>query len=786
MSYQTFSGNLRIERVNFSNDTGWTVARATFVDAPPINTPPVERSFGLVGELGRVKEGDIIYTSGEWTEHAKFGLQLKAKTAAPVLGGSESDLAAFLARMPQMGQARAWQVIRKLGGREATLFALENAPELLCQVPGITEERALAIGDTFLAKQGVADSLAFLSGLNIGERTVAKAIDHWEGKAREYVTDDPYVLTELPGIGFKRADEIARSKLKLAQDDPRRCRAAAELAIKCAEDEGHAWSSQAELCGVGRTRLAMRIRAETALAPPQLERGFDLALCESTLTKRKRPPSIIRRLQRGEDGGHLQGETVRIWKTQTDSAEQDIAENLTRLLHGSDESTTLLLPPDVWGELKPAPEQAEAVNAIAENRVMVITGGPGVGKTATTSAVLRVLNHNQVLVGCCAPTGKAAKRMAEQTGQEAVTIHRLLKYVPGTGFRHDGSTPEHDAGGKWITGGPVDFGAIIVDEASMVDVQLFAALLKAIPTGARLIIVGDVDQLPSIGAGQVLHDIIESGIVPVCRLSRIFRQAEESRIPYVARDINSGRPPDLGAGGDVRFIPEDDAENIAQCIIKAATTVLATSKDGRRAFDPMTEVQVLAAQKSGPAGVEALNRALQQALNPGADGIWIGGGYRTRIGDRVIHVKNNYDLEVYNGEMGAVIAADFKGIPASELYSLGVPLGEGDGTKDRVLVVDFGDRKVAYRKMDVMELLLGYAITVHKSQGSQFPAVLLPVHESHAFMLTRSLLYTGLTRAAEFMVVFGQAKQVVAAARNTRGTGRRTTLQERLLFEAGQ
>jgi len=416
------------------------------------------------------------------------------------------------------------------------------------------------------------------------------------------------------------------------------------------------------------------------------------------------------------------------------------------------------------------------------------------GKTATLSAVLEVLEHNGIDTACCAPTGKAAQRMKEQTGREAMTIHRLLGYVPGQGFRHDDGEVAYDESGR-VAGGPLDVGAVVVDESSMVDTGLFHALVRAIPDNARLIIVGDVDQLPSIGAGRVLHDVIESGIVPVCRLSRIFRQASESRIPYVARDINHGRAPDLGAGGDVMFIGEDHPETLADCIVKAVGTVLPSANParGRRAYDPISEVQVMAPQKGGPIGVEQLNRALQARLNPGSDedGLWIGGGYRARLGDRVIHVKNNYKLLVFNGEMGTVVAADFKGILEDELQDLGMVATDEDvdvisvaidaaGRSDRVVVVEYDDRKVAYTKADVRELLLGYAITVHKSQGSQFPCVVLPVHEQHSFMLTRSLLYTGVTRASELVLLYGQGHQVVRAAQNTRGTERRTTLQEQL------
>ena len=875
MPDQQYDGNLRIERVLWGpSDSGWAVTKASFDDAPPQDAPPVGPQFGLVGDLGAaVAAGDVLFVRGDWVNDAKYGLQLKAKSAARVLGGSEADLAAFLARMPQVGRARAWQILRKLGGREATLQALEGDAHKLCCVDGVTPERADDIAEAYREQQGVADALVFLGQIGLGERLVAKAIDRWEGRCRQLVEHDPYVLMQLSQVGFKRADEIARSALDVARDDPRRCRAAASLAVQLAEDEGHVWSLAAELAGeVERSRLAERIRKDTELSAAELHKG--LALAEQPGTDalgRVQPPLVVRRGPADEDGAkdvHLRGDADRLWSADLDAAERDLAVHLGRLVHGTrraapavpdcpvcsstgktgtvtcwgcggsgsaigtctagerhapvcgkpvycsksaahDRHTVcsaghtdglvtgavrpLDVPDGIWN-FEPADEQAQAVESIAASRVIVITGGPGVGKTASVCAVLSVLEHNGIVTACTAPTGKAAHRMKEQTGRDASTIHRLLKYVPGIGFRHDDGEPEYDEAGNWVGGGPIDAGAVVVDEASMVDTLLFTALVRAIPDNARLIIVGDVDQLPSIGAGQVLRDLIDSGTVPVARLSRIFRQASESRIPYVARDINAGRAPDLGGTGDVQFIGEDDPERLTDCIVRAVAEILPTDNDakGRRAFDPFEEVQVLAAQKSGPVGVETLNRALQQRLNPpGKDAMWIGGGYQAGPDDRVIHVKNNYKRMVFNGEMGSVVLCSFKGLLDHELEdALNDQLPEDitvdrTGRTDRVMVVNFGDRRIAYAKGDVKELLLGYAITIHKSQGSQFPCVVMPVHECHSFMLTRSLVYTGITRASEYVVLYGQSKQIVRAAQNTRGTGRRTTLAARLQHQTG-
>jgi len=798
--------NVRIERVLYAGDRGWTVTRASFEGAHPPDAP-VSGQFAVVGELGRVTPGDVLAVRGDWVNHREYGVQLKTTSAAPVMGGTEADLVAFLARMPQIGRVRARLLMRALGGRAAVLAALEDDPERLTVVDGITLERAEAVAETYRDQVGLADALTFLGGLGLGERLVGRVLETWEGRSRKLIEHDPYILLRVSGLDFKRVDEIARSKLDVARDDDRRCRAAAAIAVRMAEDEGHVWSPAPELDGSESSRLAGRIRKAVELTPAEIQRGLTLAeqpwpnalgWVEDPLTVRRHAlPSL------DNADVHLRDDVDRLWSAQLDFDEQGLAEHIVRLVKGgaaSDTTRDLDVPGDeeIWKGITPAPEQAEAVAAIAEHRVLVTTGGPGVGKTFTVNAVLQVLERNGIETALCAPTGKAAQRMKEQTGRDATTIHRLLGYVPGQGFRHDDGNVTTDESGN-STGGPLDLGAVVVDESSMVDTGLFHALVRAIPNNARLIIVGDVDQLPSIGAGRVLHDLIESGIVPVCRLTKIFRTAADSRIPYVARDINAGKAPDLGAGGDVMFIPEDDPETLAACIVKAVANVLPTSNTerGRRAFDPIAEVQVMAPQKSGPLGVERLNRALQERLNPGGeqDGLWIGGGYRARIGDRVIHVKNNYRLLIFNGEMGTVAAADYKGIMADELDALGLTTGDafGDddtvtapvsidasGRSDRVMVVQLADRLVAYGKEDVRELLLGYAITVHKSQGSQFPCVVLPVHAAHSFMLTRSLLYTAVTRASELVVLYGQATQVVRAAKNTRGTERRTTLQERL------
>lgn len=427
-------------------------------------------------------------------------------------------------------------------------------------------------------------------------------------------------------------------------------------------------------------------------------------------------------------------------------------------------NTALTISANSFFAFDPAPEQSRAVELAAQHKAIIITGGPGVGKTATTNAVIGLFEANGLDVACCAPTGKAAQRMAEQTGREASTIHRLLGFT-GDGWKHNAENPL-----------PVD--ALIVDEASMVDSELFAALLAALPTKARLVIVGDVDQLPSIGAGRVLYDLIESGVIPTVRLTKIFRQAEESRIPYIARDINTGATPDLASctkDGDVIFAGTSDAEDILAGVVSAFRTHLRN-----RGF-AQDDIQVLVPQRTKTCGVENLNAVLQRELNPNA----YDGNVSVKItgadvyeGDRVIHTKNNYKLMTFNGEIGKVVACNWRGLrDIGEAVFAGFFENATPRENAHVVIVDYGDRKVAYSKEEAYDLQLAYAITIHKSQGSQFKAVIMPISPEHKFMLTRPLVYTGITRASEQLLIIGDAAALGEAAVNTRGVQRRTTLQ---------
>jgi exodeoxyribonuclease V alpha subunit len=536
------------------------------------------------------------------------------------------------------------------------------------------------------------------------------------------------------------------------------------------------------------------VAAQLGLTQDLIRQGLELLSRPRTVRRRgkieERRPLVIQ-----EDG--------KFFLSRLHAAEKVIAQHIRRLQ--SAQLADLAIPADVFGILTPDESQRAALELAAHESVLVTTGGPGVGKTTVAKAMLRLYESAGLGVVCCAPTGKAAIRMTQQTGCPASTIHSMLKMRPGTPPQHNELKP-------------IAAQVVVVDESSMIDVELFASLLAAIPTGARLLIIGDVDQLPSIGAGRVLFDLITSQALPVVRLTKIHRQASESRIPYVARDVNAGRCPDLTVrGSDFTHWECSDEQKLADRIVESVASEIPARKG-----IPSHEIQVIAAQydegKDSSIGIVALNRLLQGRLNPADSAefdVVIGRSYPARTNDRVIQTSNNYDLGVMNGEMGRVILADPDGIALSTHATVNVPtLGEVEidwsgkypsakagesapvdaGTprgidvvdgkptfKDpRVLVVDFGDKRIAYTSSEAKKLELGYCISVHKSQGSQFKAVVLVVHNRHAFSLTRALCYTAVTRAEKFCLTVGSAAQLERSARNTRGIERKTMLQQRL------
>lgn len=466
-------------------------------------------------------------------------------------------------------------------------------------------------------------------------------------------------------------------------------------------------------------------------------------------------------------------------------SERSISELLMFMLHAPNVSK-ISLRSDLLEGLHE--QQEAAVLQACSSTVSVLTGGPGTGKTHVVRRILAAFQATGMEVALAAPTGKAAIRMQEMCGHPASTIHRLLKFHPEVGFRYSTRRPvERTDEGQWILGGPIPVDAIIVDEVSMVDVELMDALLAGAANGTRIVLVGDVDQLPSVGAGRVLFDIIESGVVPVTRLTHIFRQASDSPIPHLAHAVNQGADLSeyLTTSGMVQMREEQDVDGV----VRAVTTLVAHTLPASGVAPK--DIQVLCPQKGAACGVEALNVALKAALNDG-DGVTpinIGGGYACHVGDRVIQTANSYTLAdeergfvgTFNGEIGTVVAGAAGGLLNVDDD---VIVSEGEKTQPVVLVVDYGDRKVGYKAAEVRDLQLAYAVTGHKYQGSQSRCVVVPVHSVHQWTLTRPWLYTAITRASERLVLVGQPEAVAAAASNTRGTCRGTRLQVNLQMAA--
>jgi len=593
----------------------------------------------------------------------------------------------------------------------AAVFELiEQAPARLREVTGIGPKRAARIIAGWAEQKVIREIMLFLHGHGVGTARAVRIFKTYGQDAVQVISENPYRLArDIRGIGFLTADKVAE-KLGIAKTAMIRVRAGVSYALAEAMDEGH--------CGLPRDELADATAKLIEVPTALIETALALELEAGTVvadTVEGRPCVFLAALHR---------------------AEQVIAERLRALASGPPSwpgiDVTRAIP---WVEgrtgLTLADSQKRALGLAVACKVLVITGGPGVGKTTLVNSILKVLGAKGVAVALCAPTGRAAKRLAESTGLEARTIHRLLETDPKTGSFKRGA--EH----------PLACDLLVVDEASMVDVMLMRSLLLALPDTAALLIVGDVDQLPSVGPGQVLADIIGSGAVPVVRLTEVFRQAARSRVVTNAHRINQGEMPDLTAqdGSDFFFVDAADPEEGVRKLL----AVVCERIPARFGLDPVRDVQVLCPMNRGGLGARALNLALQAALNPPGETRVERFGWTFGPGDKVMQVVNDYDRDVFNGDLGVIT---------------GVNPDEGE------LSVSFDGRAVSYGFGELDELVLAYATTIHKAQGSEYPAVVIPLSTQHYPMLTRKLLYTGLTRGKRLVVLVGQRRALAIAVRN--------------------
>ena len=705
-----------VERVTFHNaENGFCVLRAKARGHRDLVT--------VVGHAAMISAGEWITATGEWVNDRTHGQQFKAhfmRTSPPTsIEGIEKYLGSGMIR--GIGPVYAKKMVRGFG--EQVFDIIEAQPDRLREVTGIGAVRAKRITDAWAEQKVIREIMVFLHTHGVGTARSVRIFKTYGSDAVQVMTENPYRLArDIRGIGFKTADAIAM-KLGFEKTAMLRVRAGISYALTEAMDDGH--------CGLPTKELKPLAVELLEVSGELVHTALDLEMADGTVV------------------ADTVGETPCVFLGGLYRAEKVIAERVQGLLSGALPWATI--DPDKalpWIEQKTglalAPSQVAAIRLALMSKVLVITGGPGVGKTTIVNAILRILAAKGVEMLLCAPTGRAAKRMTEATGFEAKTIHRLLEVDPKSGgFKR---SEEH----------PLNCELLVVDEASMVDVMLMLALMKAMPPEAALLIVGDIDQLPSVGPGQVLADIIASGAVPVVRLTEVFRQAAQSRIITSAHRINQGIIPDLArpeGDSDFYFVPADDPETAVARIVELVKTRIPQ----RFGLDPIRDIQVLCPMNRGGVGARSLNVELQKVLNPAGECKVERFGWTFAPGDKVMQIENDYDKEVYNGDIG---------------YVDGVDSDAGE------LTASFDGRAVTYGFGELDTLVPAYAATIHKSQGSEYPAVVIPVLTQHYTMLQRNLLYTGVTRGKRLVVLVGQRKAVAIAVRNVSGRRRWSKLNE--------
>lgn len=717
----------QIERITYSDaESGYSVLRLRVCGYPELVT--------AVGCMAPPSVGEVLSMTGEWQQHPKFGAQFKietCKSSAPsTAAGLEKYLGSGLIR--GVGPSMAQRIISKFG--EDAFNILDNDPDRLLEIDGIGEKKIAVIKESWVEQRGIRDVMLFLQSYGIGSGYAVRVFRQYGAEALTVLQENPYRLAiDIFGIGFLTADKIA-SSMGFSKESPLRIRAGVLHVMTQLVGEGHVFVPVEEL-----SRMSAEI---LDVSQGLAEEGIEAArLGEELILEWYRDPSG--------------GDECAVYLPPFHYAETHSAKNLLTLLRAPFNGQ--YVNPDVavpWVQdelgIELAEEQAEALKAAVTSQVMVITGGPGTGKTTLIRAILKIREARGYRVMLAAPTGRAAKRMSEATGHEAKTIHRMLEYV---GHGNTGDFMKNDSN-------PLECDLLIVDEASMIDQILFHHLLKAIPNGASLILVGDVNQLPSVGSGNVLNDIIDSKVCRVAMLSHIFRQAQESRIIVNAHRVNSGEMPefdeDYGSGlKDFYFIQQDDPEKALK-IIKDLVTERIPKRFG---FDPVEQIQVLTPMHRGLVGTLRLNVELQQAINT------CGGAKVQRMGrvfqegDKVMQLRNNYEKDVYNGDIGTIYRID------------------GDDMK---LVVKMDNGLVSYEFTELEELVHAYAVSIHKSQGSEYPAVVIPMLTQHYVMLQRNLLYTAITRGKKLVVIVGSKKAIAIAVKNDKTRKRWTRLKDRL------
>ena len=751
-----------VENIVFRNeDNHYTVARFRPKDSGRLFRDDL---MTIVGMLPGIHVGELLKVEGEWEKDPRYGRQLHVTSFIQRLPASPEGIIRYLSSglIKGIGPKKASLIVEHFG--EQTLAIIEQQPERLSEVKGISGKDRDQITKSWIEQSEIKELHLFLQSHDVSMNVATRIYKQYGQESIKVIRENPYQLAEdVHGIGFRTADDIA-VKLGLPQDSvPRLASGLKYVLAQAANDDGHCFLPEGELLTRAATILhapsdalpaameQLRNERDVFIEPPLLAPRLPvLAKAQIESTSDDEPPIDWSEIEEPEP-------QPRVYFGPFWHAENGSARLLRRLLNSPS-----ILPPasqqlwdTVFTRLKQnrnmhlTEKQREAVQTAYGKKVSILTGGPGTGKSTSIRALLMLLRKRNIEVALAAPTGRAAKRLSEATGAQARTLHRLLEYAP-----HDNTYQRNEEN-------PLPYQFVIVDEFSMVDILLFYHLLKALPREAHLLLVGDADQLPSVGPGNVLRDLLRSEAIPSVRLTELFRQAQQSKIIVNAHRINAGQMPFLKieATSDFFFLSEDDPIRAQRLILDLVQRRL----PARYGLNPMTDIQVLSPMYRGPTGVNSLNEELQARLNPKAFAEIEWGGRVIRVGDKVMQVRNNYDKGVFNGDVGWVRSIN------KENSNLKVEFLE-----------EAGPLLVSYEFAELDELILAYAVTVHKSQGSEYPAIVLPLTREHYMLLQRNLLYTAITRARRLCVLVGQPRALELAVRNDRVAHRNTGLAERL------
>ncbi len=754
-----------VERITYYNEeNGYTVLR---LKPDSRGMLPFRYASGrdalitVVGNLPEVQPGEWLKLTGKWGNHAKHGRQFLAEFCEQSLPATTEGIKRYLGSgmIRGVGKVMAERIVARFG--EETLDVIEYEPERLQTVLGIGKKRVGQIMKAWEEQRAIKDVMIFLQSHGVSTNLATKIYKKYGDTSLAIVQNTPYKLVQdVYGIGFKTADKIAQA-LGLAADDPGRIEAGVAYTLNRMAEDGHVYMPQEELEPEAAEILGLETEKITAVIDHLETSDF---IKRETL----RHPVISKQLSVNSGQFSVIGEEKPIYNVGTPEVREERAVYLTpfyyseigvtqriqRLINHPTSRLAILKNQKAnhqssienrQSPIKLAPQQLHAIQTAVTHKVTILTGGPGTGKTTTMRALLDLLDRHRLTYALASPTGRAAKRLAEATGREAKTVHRLLEFKPGEGFGRSENNP-------------LNADMVIIDEASMLDLMLTFNLLKAVSPDSHLLLVGDVDQLPSVGAGDVLGDLIDSGKTAVVRLQTIFRQASNSLIISNAHLINEGKMPQTSPDANDFFIfVKEDPSEAAELLVDVVKTRIPL----KFRLDPLDDIQVLAPMYNGAVGVNNLNLLLQSALNPGAKRKTERklGGRLFRVGDKVMQTVNNYDKNVYNGDIGRVTEMDLL---------------------QQNLTVSIDGAPVVYDFLEADELVHAFAISVHKSQGAEYPCVVIPVATQHYLMLQRNLLYTAVTRAKKLVILVGTRKAIRIAVQNDKTTQRHTALDWRL------